>query len=429
MGILLNNSQDSFLKSFRKFMCGRDSDFVFRRAFNPLNNSIGETSIYVHIPFCKSLCPYCPYNRIPFDEVKLKNYMDSLLREIESFAERNPNLHITSVYYGGGTPLLAGKRIAEANRLIRRLFAVSKDFSIEVNPNDIDENAINLLKEAEFTSISVGVQSFNDKLLEKIGRKYTALEARKKLAMIMGAGFEWVNFDMLFALPKETDEDLKTDIQEALKFKPSQITAYPLFTFPYSEISNFKRVRRVKSPSILKRRRMYYSLYKMIENSGYERCSVWSFRKAGSVNRYSSVTRERYVGFGASAGSYYESHFDLNTFNVNEYIDSVNKRGNAIALRIPFTKRMAKMYDFYWRIYDTRFMSERNLSTFSYNMEKDQNITLFLKILIYLNFAENGQHHFSLTKRGSMWVHLLQNLLSLRAIDRVWGRAKKDAWP
>ena len=223
--------------------------------------------------------------------------MHALKKEILFYSKKYGTKNISSVYIGGGTPLLVGYHILEIAETMRNSYNVTGDFGIEANPNDITQESISLLKEAGFNSLSIGVQSFDDKLLKSIGRKYTSYNAEKSIEMALLADFDSVNLDILFALPNEKEEQLENDLKKVISLKPSQITTYPLFTFPYSEISNFKKTRGIKSPSLMKRRRMYYKIYDSLENAAYKRCSVWSFKRDSSVKRYSSVTRENYIGF------------------------------------------------------------------------------------------------------------------------------------
>ena len=155
------------------------------------------------------------------------------------------------------------------------------------------------------------------------------------------SNIQQINIDLLFALPNQSNKDIEKDILTVLKYKPNQITYYPLFTFPYSEIAEFKQKESVQSPSIFKRRSMYYFIYNMMNKYRYNRCSVWSFQRYSDEKKYSSVTRERYMGFGASAGTYYEKTFTLNTFNVHEYIKSVRKRNHSVALSMNFTQNLS----------------------------------------------------------------------------------------
>lgn len=417
------------IKPVRNILAGYDVRFRFNPFTDKRLPTINATSLYVHIPFCKSLCPYCPYNRIPYDEKLIRPFTDALIKEIGYYAGHNASASISSVYFGGGTPTVIGNELKRITDALHRNFTINDDFAIETNPNDINSQTIALLKECGFQSISIGVQSFNDKMLECIGRKYDADTAKASLQLIRNAGFKSVNMDLLFALPNQSEQDLQHDLEGAVEFATDQITCYPLFTFPYSEISIYKQHRHVKSPNIMLRRRMYYQLYEYLESKGYRRCSVWSFKKENESSRYSSVTRERYMGFGPSAGSYYENLFTLNTFSVPDYIEAINKRGHAVALSMHFSRRLAVLYDFYWRIYDTYIPKMRTLRNTNYNIETEprvKTIILFMRIMKWIKKNKNG---YELTKSGSMWAHLIQNMFSLNAISRVWSAGKKTPWP
>jgi oxygen-independent coproporphyrinogen-3 oxidase len=174
---------------------------------------------------------------------------------------------------------------------------------------------------------------------------------------------------------------------------------------------------------------MYYFLYDYLLNKGYHRVSVWSFKKKEEVPRFSSVTREHYVGFGPSACSYYGSLFTLNTFSVTEYIASISENGHAVALEMPFSKHLSILYDFYWRLYDTYIPKKRELEHLIYELRDDQNLRLLMQLCEFFGMLKKESEYFALTRRGSFWIHLMQNYFSLRYINTIWTRAKQEAWP
>ena len=427
--MLIKKSFEHLVKLFRRILSGKDVEFKFISVKHIKMPPLSETSIYVHIPFCKNLCPYCPYNRIPYDSRLIRPYVDALIKEIEGYSKVYEKTKITSVYFGGGTPTIIGDELTRITNAIRKNFNTVGDFCIETNPNDISEKTITVLNNCGFNSISIGVQSFNEKLLNSIGRKYNKKDIHNAIMLAKNNHFDTINIDLLFALPGQKKDDLANDIKKVLEYCPDQITYYPLFTFPYSEISEYKQIKYVKSPSVFKRRKMYYQLYDTFKSNGYSKCSVWSFKKDNNEKKYSSVTRERYLGFGASSGSYYETHFTLNTFSVPEYISSINSKGNAISLTMNFTKRLSILYDFYWRLYDTIIPKKRNLEFSSYSVEKNTHISKMIKIFLLLKWMEKGKNEYRLTRNGCLWVHFIQNMFSLSAINTIWSAGKKYAWP
>ncbi len=427
--MLIKKVFEHSIKIFRKALAGKGAEFKFIPAKHIEMPPLRETSIYVHIPFCKNLCPYCPYNRIPYDSNLIKPYVNALIKEIESYSMVYKNTNITSVYFGGGTPTIIGDELIRITDAIRKNYKTVGDFCIETNPNDISEKTIDVLNNCDFNSISIGVQSFNEKLLQSIGRKYNEKDIHSAITLAQKNHFDTINIDLLFALPGQTTEDLADDIRRVLEYSPDQVTYYPLFTFPYSEISEYKQIKYVKSPSIFKRRKMYYQLYDTFKNNGYSKCSVWSFKKDNNGSKYSSVTRERYLGFGASAGSYFETHFTLNTFNVPEYISSIKSKGNAVSLTMNFTKQLSILYDFYWRLYDTVIPINRKLEFSSYSIKRNMKLLIIIQILKLLKWVKKENKEYILTKKGCLWVHFIQNMFSLNAINTVWSAGKKHAWP
>ena len=170
-------------------------------------------------------------------------------------------------------------------------------------------------------------------------------------------------------------------------------------------------------------------IYDYLVHKGYKRVSVWSFKKEVDAHRYSSVTRERYIGFGPGAGSFYGSLFTLNTFSVPEYINSIKEKGEAVALQMPFNEKLSILYDFYWRLYDTYIPKTRILDNLSYRIKDIKALNLFLTIGKALNMVEEREDDYILTQRGTFWIHLIQNYFSLRYINKIWSVAKHNAWP
>ena len=233
----------------------------------------------------------------------------------------------------------------------------------------------------------------------------------------------------MFALPGQTSNDFKNDLEIISDTFVDQITNYPLFTFPYSSVGEYRKLINVEMPNIFIRKKMYFLVHDYLMRKGYNRVSVWSFKKHAETPRYSSVTRERYIGFGPGAGSYYDSAFTLNTFSITEYIASVRERGHAVALEMPFSKDLSIIHDFYWRLYDTYIPKRRELENVSYRIE---NKKIFRRFIIFgklLGFIKDNGEDFVLTKEGAFWIHLMQNYFSLRYINTILTAAKCEPWP
>jgi oxygen-independent coproporphyrinogen-3 oxidase len=427
--MLKDNVIDLATKSTRLFLAGPSTPFRLHRPGVFRIPKIKKSGIYIHVPFCKQLCPYCPYNRILYNKELAEGFITAVIKEIGCSARQLPDLEVPSVYFGGGTPTLLSDKLKKIIEALHSNFRIEGPLCIETHPADLTWDKVQSLKSMDFNSISLGVQSFQKKWLDLIGRHYSPEKIKEVLNWLERADFTTINIDLLFALPGETLKDLEADLEKATSTSVDQITFYPLFTFPYSSIGEYRKLRNVEMPNLSLRKKMYYFLYDYLIHKGYHRVSVWSFKKKAETPRFSSVTREHYVGFGPSACSYYGSLFTLNTFSVPEYIKSVEGKGHAVALEIPFTQRLSILYDFYWRLYDTYIPEKRESDQLNYSLKDFKPIHLLVKLSELFGMLRKDGDYFSLTREGSFWIHLIQNYFSLRYINTIWSEAKREAWP
>lgn len=427
---MLNDPAINFTtKAIRFLLTGSLSKFKFYQPQTVRFPDVKRTGIYVHVPFCEQLCPYCPYNRCAHNENLELEYITAIKKEISYYSGQFSDLVIESVYFGGGTPTIISEGLVDIISELRKDFNIIGPFCIESNPADLTFNKINLLKASGVDCISLGIQSFNPKFLELIGRKCSAEKIKEAIGWLEEAKFKTVNIDLMFALPGQSIEDFKSDLDIATSIFADQITAYPLFTFPYSSVGEYRKLKNVEMPKLSLRKKMYYFLYDYLTNKGYKRASVWSFKKVVDTHRFSSVTRERYIGFGPGAGSFYGALFTLNTFSISDYINSVNKKGQAVALEMPFNRKLSIVYDFYWRLYDTYIPKTRAFDGLSYKVSEQKVLKLFLAIAKMLCMVNERKEDYILTQKGAFWIHLLQNYFSLRYINKIWSVAKHNAWP
>ena len=412
-------------KLVRTFFVGRKQKFVFTRRDSVVFSKPEKLDIYIHIPFCKNMCPYCPYNRIVYDVSLVKPYLDALLEEIRQYRLKFGKIEIGSIYIGGGTPTNMIDEIETLLDDIRNKFIVAGDICMETSPSDITVDIVRKLKNMGISLLSIGIQSFNDEHLKTLGRKYSAAIAEEALKLAVGANFKSVNVDLMFVLPGQSKSDVLLDIDKAINLGADQITTYPLFTFPYTSIGKHLKLNKLKMPNLFARRDMYREIHNHCERKGYNRVSVWGF-KNGRGSRYSSVTRENYIGIGAGACSRLESIFYFNTFSVKEYI-SVAKQGKfPMALAMDITPKLGSFYWLYWRFYDTEISKNELWNRF---VRIDAKLVVLFAILKSLGLCRDEGSSYVLTERGAFYIHLIQNYFILNYINRVWTIAQKDAWP
>lgn len=416
---------ETITKALRRYLLGSDSQFVFQAIDAVEFPAIDSTGLYIHIPFCKNTCPYCPYNKVTYDKGLVEPYLEAMLIEIERYHAHLGGIEISSIYIGGGTPTNLIDELGVILRRIRDRFVVTGDICVETNPSDTSEETVRKLVDYGVGMVSLGVQSFDNRYLQLIGRNYTADILHPTIASLLSSGFKSVNLDLMFALPGQSVEEVVSDLRKAIASGVNQVTLYPLFTFPYSAAGRYLKLKRVKMPNIFTRRRMYRAIHDFCLENGFQRVSVWGFKR-GDSPIYSSVTRDNYVGLGAGAGSYIPGAFYFNTFSVEEYIKTCLNDRLPVAFKMDFNESMAQYYWLYWRIYDTYIPKKRLLEIF---VDKDKRIRPLLWLAGLFGLHEEDAEQICLTERGAFWLHLMQNYFALNYIDKMWSIAMKEAWP
>jgi oxygen-independent coproporphyrinogen-3 oxidase len=386
---------------------------------------MARTSLYLHVPFCRHACPYCPYTKIRYDSALVDGFTRAALAEVDWWANASGGGAITSVYVGGGTPTLALESVAAVVDRIRSRFRLTGDVAIETNPADVDAGAVARLRDMGVALVSLGVQSFHAAHLGAIGRTYPPATAEAALGLLASAGFASVNADLMFALPGQSAEDVVADLDRAADLGANQVTTYPLFTFPYTPVGRYLRLKNVRLPNLRARRAHYQAICGWSERRGFDRVSVWGFKK-GSAPRYSSVTRSGYIGIGPGAGSHLPGGFAFNSFDYATWSRAASGGGPAVALWMPFSPELAGWWWLYWRLYDTRIP----LDQLGAVMGRDApwvRSGLRLGELAGLAAQRNGA--MTLTDAGAFWLHLAQNYFALDYVNTLWTAARRQARP
>jgi oxygen-independent coproporphyrinogen-3 oxidase len=332
---------------------------------------------------------------------------------------------ITSVYIGGGTPTLALDSVASVLTRLRERFRLTGDICIETNPSEVEKGVVSQLQNAGVALVSLGVQSFHPDHLALLGRHYTPLAAEQALSLLAESGFASVNADIMFALPGQTEDDVIADLARAAELGANQLTTYPLFTFPYTSVGEYMRLQAVRMPDLHLRRAHYHAISEWCAEHGFERVSVWSFKR-GTVPRYSSVTRDGYIGIGPGAGSHLPDGFVLNTFDFKSWSETASAGYPTIALRMPFVSEMSGWWWLYWRFYDTRIPLEAIHAALGKDAPKAH---LWLRSVEQAGFAIRNGGYLELTESGAFWLHLLQNHFALNYVNTLWTRARREPWP
>ncbi len=274
-------------------------------------------AVYVHIPFCAKHCAYCDFNTYVerAQSPLVLETVSAICRDIEQTAAALPAFQrerlITSIFFGGGTPtFLQGKQLTRILETLRACFQVSPlaEISSEANPTSSDAEKFVQMREAGFNRLSIGVQAFDDTLLVALDRFHTAGEAERALRSAKEAGFQNINLDLMFGLPKQTTTLWESSLQRALEQEITHLSLYALTLEPGTRFERLHAGGKLPLPDEEAEIAMYARSREVLAQAGMEHYEVSNFARPGSRCQHNLVYwhNEEYLGFGAGAVSYLE---------------------------------------------------------------------------------------------------------------------------
>ncbi|MBR5995427.1 MAG: radical SAM protein [Eubacteriaceae bacterium] len=374
--------------------------------------------LYVHIPFCKRICNFCPYCKVLYSAESCDRYIDHLIREIHIVGSQHKGRKkVTSLYFGGGTPALAAERIKEIIDALNEHFIITEGIGLELHPDNVNVKVLRQLKDAGVTKISIGIQSFCDKYRKILGRRDIDTEEMK--AALSAVPFETVSMDFIFALPGQTYDDLRSDIDQAFSSGANHVAIYPFIDFTFTESPVGAMPKREK-------RELMDAITQYYLDRGYSRGSIWTFSSEQNAG-YSSMTRENFIGFGCSAASLFKEQFKINTFDVDSYCERIRSGSLATSLTIRFTKRQRMVYWLFWTAYSTRVDPNDFQRFFGVPLEEMYGFELWAAKR--LGFIKEHDGIYEMTLKGAFYYHYYENYYTLSYIDKMWGIMRKEAFP
>lgn len=412
MSIITNLTRMWLTRSFKPFVFKNEHDSKLR--FSDCEN----LGLYIHIPFCKSICNFCPYCKVKYSKELSDRYIDSLIEEIRLVGKQHQGKKtVTSLYFGGGTPALVAERLGEIISAVNEHFTITEGIGVELHPDNVVEPVLTLLKGAGVTKISIGIQSFQPKFQQILGRKAVDENALKDA--LARVDFETVSMDFIFALPSQNFEDLKSDIDTAFEIGANHVAVYPFIDFTFTQST-------VQTMPKKEKRALLDAITKYCMEKGYTRSSIWTFSNEKNAN-YSSMTRDNFLGFGCSATTLLKDQFKINTFSVEEYCNRVDAKKLPTSLTLRFSARQRMVYFLFWTAYSTKVDSADFERFFGVPLNKMYGLEL--KLAKLLGFVKEKDGVYSMTLKGAFYYHYYENFYTLAYIDKMWGIMRKEAFP
>lgn len=287
------------------------------------------TSAYVHIPFCTQICYYCDFSKVFIKNQPVDSYLEHLLEEFQSYDIQK----LRTLYIGGGTPtaLSAPQLEVLLNGLTKNLdLSALEELTIEANPGDLDADKIAVLKNSAVNRVSLGVQTFDDKMLKKIGRSHLEKDIYENIDRLKLAGFDNISIDLIYALPGQTMKQVKDNVAKAIGLDIPHMSLYSLILENHTVFMNRMRRGKLPLPKEELEAEMFEYIIAELERAGFEHYEISNFSKSGFESRHNLMywDNAEYYGIGAGASGYVNGVRYKNHGPIRHYLSAVEE-GNA----------------------------------------------------------------------------------------------------
>ena len=294
-----------------------------------------HNSLYIHIPFCARKCRYCDFNSIVSESKTIDRYLYAIEKELCALKDRYV---FNTVYIGGGTPsILTELQLEKLLQSVIRYIPSSEiqEYTVEANPGTLAMNKIGLLKEYMVNRISLGVQSFQDRQLNFLGRIHSSNDARNAFALLREAGFENINIDLIFGCPEQSIEDWEKDLKTVVELSPEHISTYALTYEAGTLLTRDLEEAVIHKLDECVELEMYKTAIRYLTRNGYNHYEISNFAKYGYACAHNHVYWKNmgYVGVGAGAFSFIDGVRTSNEKDICTYIDGINENKNVKSFR------------------------------------------------------------------------------------------------
>lgn len=295
--------------------------------------------LYIHIPFCLTLCPYCSFHKFPFDEPSALRYFELLHQEMRMVHALG--YRFDSIYFGGGTTTILPRELASTIDLAKSLFEI-REVSCESDPQHLGDLENGYLR-GKIDRLSIGIQSFDDESLKQIGRYQKFGSAQEQYAKVERAIplFPIINVDMIYNYPHQSEEALHREIDTILTLRPAQVTFYPLMYAPAIRETLNQRWGKLSDAQEAK---FYRIIMDRMSRVYTQRSSwAWSLEREGIIDEY-VIERSEYVGIGSGAFSFIGDTLYANSFSLQQYAEALAAQRLPITHSVTFAKRAIEQY-------------------------------------------------------------------------------------
>ena len=282
------------------------------------------SSAYVHIPFCTQICYYCDFSKVFIKNQPVDAYLEHLIQETRSYEIGK----LRTLYIGGGTPTaLSAQQLAYLLTELPKVMDLSEveEFTIEANPGDLDPDKIAVLKDSQVNRVSLGVQTFDNKMLKKIGRSHQEQDIYDNIRHLKQAGFDNISIDLIYALPGQTMDQVKENVAKAIDLDIPHMSLYSLILENHTVFMNRMRRGKLPLPKEELEAEMFEYIIEELEKAGFEHYEISNFSKPGFESCHNLVywDNAEYYGLGAGASGYVDGIRYKNHGPIRHYLEAV----------------------------------------------------------------------------------------------------------
>lgn len=281
--------------------------------------------LYIHIPFCDHICTYCDFPKLLTKGQRHAEYIEALIQELKLYQQNVGFSNLQSIYIGGGTPTaLSVEQIQPLFDFLTEQIQMNQiqEFSIEANPENLTRDKIQYLKAQGVNRFSVGVQTFHESLLKRIGRKHQAQEVIQAVANLKQCGIKNINLDLIYAIPGQTLDELRDDLRQVISLEVEHISAYSLIVEEHTQLYLAYMRDQIELTDNEIEAKMYEVTIETLTEAGYEHYEISNFAKSKpSLHNQWYWKNETYIGVGLGAHGYVKGQRYQNTRSINTYIE------------------------------------------------------------------------------------------------------------
>ena len=364
-------------------------------------------SAYIHIPFCHHICHYCDFNKVFFKQQPVDEYIEMLIKEMRHSNKISGENPLKTIFIGGGTPTaLSAKQLDRLMEgIITELLPANQlvEFAVEANPGELTQEKLLVLKNAGVNRLSIGVQSFDDELLKKIGRVHRTEDVYRTVYQAEQAGFDNISLDLMYALPGQTVEQFKKTLETAFTLNVKHFSAYSLIVEPKTVFYNLMQKGRLSLPPQEQEAVMYELAMGEMEKHGFKQYEISNYAKPGFESNHNITywNNDYYYGFGAGAHGYVDGIRTSNIGPIKKYLEKVHQIGHAYQSQHQVSNEEAMEEEMFLGLRKVEGVHKgRFFEKFAISI--DQKFGEQIKQLVNKGLLIDAEHSVFLTQKGKL---------------------------